>query len=343
MADQQPPEPRILDIALLAGVGTATVDRVLNGRPGVRQATVKRVLAARDALAETGGRPKVLQPPLQGLRLRILLGGPPGFANDILIQHLRAAARNAAVLPLAEFVPRTNPVALADALDACLRDGYDGVLVQPVEHPLVRDAIARLIDSGIPVTAVLTNLPGVAGLNYLGLDNRAAGQTAGRMLGLMCGGVGEVALFCTETLYRSHEERESGLRQILRSAFPGLEPVEVLASHDNPQVCHDLTRDLLRRRPGLAGICNVAAGNRGIERALLDAGRARDVIFIAFNLTPLSRQALISGTMDAVIHQDMGRIAEGAIAALIAHHLHQQVNLPEIPTEVLLRENLRAL
>lgn len=334
--------PRILDIALLAGVGTATVDRVLNGRAGVRPATIERVLAARDALTETGGRPTVLPPLVQGLRLRILLGGPPGFANDILIKHLRTAARNAAVLPLAEFVPRTNPVALADALDTCLRDGCDGVVVQPVEHPLVRDAIARLIDAGIFVTAVLTDLPGMTGLNYLGLDNRAAGQTAGRMLGLMCGGVGEVALYCTETLYRSHEERESGLRQILRSAFPRLEPVEVLASHDNPQVCHDLTRDLLRRRPGLVGICNVAAGNRGIERALLDANRARDVIFVAFNLTPLSRQALIAGTMDAVIHQDMARIANGAIAALIAHHLSQPVILPEIPTEILLRENLRA-
>ena len=341
MTSQTSTDPRILDLALLAGVGTATVDRVLNGRPGVRPATMARVLAARDALAETGGRPVVVPPVVQGLRLRILLGGPPGFANDILIRHLRSAARTANILPVADFVPRTSPVALADALNACLQEGCDGVIVQPVEHPLVRDAIARLIEAGLLVIAVLTDLPGMEGLYYLGLDNRAAGQTAGRMLGLMCGGIGEVALFCTETLYRSHEERESGLRQILRSSFPQLVPVEVLASHDNPQLCHDLTRDLLRRRPGLVGICNVAAGNRGIERALLDANRAKDVIFVAFNLTPLSRQALIVGTMDAVIHQDMARIAEGAVAALIAHHLRQPVSLPEIPTEVLLRENLR--
>ena len=35
---------RIVDIAREAGVSTATVDRVLNRRPGVRETTVQRVL-----------------------------------------------------------------------------------------------------------------------------------------------------------------------------------------------------------------------------------------------------------------------------------------------------------
>jgi LacI family transcriptional regulator len=37
---------RIADVARLAGVSLATVDRVLNQRPGVRAATVQRVLKA---------------------------------------------------------------------------------------------------------------------------------------------------------------------------------------------------------------------------------------------------------------------------------------------------------
>ena len=36
----------IVDIARLADVSTATVDRVLNGRQGVKAATVKRVMKA---------------------------------------------------------------------------------------------------------------------------------------------------------------------------------------------------------------------------------------------------------------------------------------------------------
>ena len=44
------PKPTFSDIAAHAGVGTATVERVLNGRGGVRPATAERVLAAARAL-----------------------------------------------------------------------------------------------------------------------------------------------------------------------------------------------------------------------------------------------------------------------------------------------------
>ena len=42
----RPPLSRITDVAHRAGVSTATVDRVLNRRPGVRPITQQRVLAA---------------------------------------------------------------------------------------------------------------------------------------------------------------------------------------------------------------------------------------------------------------------------------------------------------
>ena len=44
---------RIADVAALSGASTATVDRVLNQRPGVRAATVQRVLAERGLATES--------------------------------------------------------------------------------------------------------------------------------------------------------------------------------------------------------------------------------------------------------------------------------------------------
>ncbi|UUZ75786.1 LacI family DNA-binding transcriptional regulator [Polaromonas sp. P1(28)-13] len=52
----------IADIARHAGVGTATVDRVLNGRPGVNAETVQKVMQAVAALGEPTvlrGRPRL--------------------------------------------------------------------------------------------------------------------------------------------------------------------------------------------------------------------------------------------------------------------------------------------
>ncbi|MES1264889.1 MAG: LacI family DNA-binding transcriptional regulator, partial [Variovorax sp.] len=55
-----PSAPTIADIARQAGVGTATVDRVLNRRPGVNAETVQKVM---QVVAELGapqqpGRPR---------------------------------------------------------------------------------------------------------------------------------------------------------------------------------------------------------------------------------------------------------------------------------------------
>ena len=45
------PKPTVNDIARVAGVSLATVDRVLNARPGVRDVTIEKV---NKAIAELG-------------------------------------------------------------------------------------------------------------------------------------------------------------------------------------------------------------------------------------------------------------------------------------------------
>ena len=42
-----------------------------------------------------------------------------------------------------------------------------------------------------------------------------------------------------------------------------------------------------------------------------------DLVYVAFNLTPLTSEALLKGTMDAVVHQDMAVSARTALGALI--------------------------
>ena len=332
--------PRVADIALLAGVGTATVDRVLHGRAHVRAATRARVEAALRELAASGGRPHVVAPPPPGMALRAFLGGQPGFANDILARSLRHHAREAGIAMGVEFVLRREVAGLAGALAACARDGTTGVIVQPVGHPLVRDAIAALIGAGVPVTAILSAPPSLPGLGYVGLDNHAAGRLAGRIAALLCGGRGQIACL-TSSAYRSHEAREAGLRAILQDRFPALELVATVATDDDPAACRRETGALLARHPGLSGLVSLAAGNRGIERALIDAGRAGRTHFVSFNLTPLTRAGLLSGHVSAVIHQDMGRIARRAIRQLIAAHRGGAPGPALVPAELILRENLR--
>lgn len=334
-------KPRIVDIALQARVSTATVDRVLNGRPGVKSKTVNKVRDAVEWLAKSGDRPTVVASTLKGITIDVLLAGGPGFANEILMREMHRASRSAGVRLNARFAPRANVAALKEALEECAARGSDGVIAQPIEHRLIRDAILGIVGKGVPVVCALTTLPGVDILAYSGLDNRAAGRAGGLLLGHLCGRKGKVAVFMSDMLYRSHEERESGARSVLRTDFPLIEVLPSINTRDSPDTCYLAMQSLMKQHPDLAGIINLGGGNRGIEKALLEAGKGSEIAYVAFNLTPLTRKALLDGTIDAVVHQDMGKLSRRAIDAIVGYHGGKQPETSYIPAEIIMRENIR--
>jgi len=332
---------RIIDIALQAGVSTATVDRVLNDRPGASDKMKARVREAMQWLDKATVRPIVVPTVTTDISIDVLIADKAGFANDILTHELRRVAADRGISLRMSYPRRLDPFALADALHKCIKKKSDGVIVQSLDHPAVREAVEELRDTGVTVVSILTSLPGAQTLGYVGLDNRAAGRTAGLLMGRCCHSAGKVAVFWGGALYRGHEEREFGFRTILRGEFPHLDVLTVNQGQDDPTVNYQMTKVLLESHSDLCGIYNVGAGNRGIEKALLESGRQGEISYIAFNLTPLTKQALLTGVMDAVIHQDMGKAAGMAVEAIIHNATNRPVNFSPIPIEVIIRENVR--
>ncbi len=341
VAEEMRSRARIIDIALQAGVSTATVDRVLNRRPGVRQKTIDRVEEAIRSLERSVKRPAVIPSIAADLTVDVVIAGGAGFANEVLTDALRQAARARGVGLRFAFPPRMNPYALNAALEGCHKNASAGVIVQPIEYPTVRDAIARLTGAGTAVVCVLTDLPGLETLGYVGLDNRAAGRTAGLLMGRFCRARGKVGMFWGGHFYRSHEEREIGFRSVLRDEFPDLTLLDAVEGMDDPARIYPQACKMLAEHPDLTGIYNIGGGNRGIEKALIESGRKDEVAYIAYNLTPLTRQALLTGVMDAVIHQDMSRAAAMALDAIVNHSVRRPVTIERVPVEVILRENIR--
>ncbi|MFK7945723.1 MAG: LacI family DNA-binding transcriptional regulator, partial [Paracoccaceae bacterium] len=74
-------KPTVNDIARVAGVSLATVDRVLNDRPGVRSVTIERV---NKAIAELGYVRDAAAASLARRRFRTLLFILPETSNEVV-------------------------------------------------------------------------------------------------------------------------------------------------------------------------------------------------------------------------------------------------------------------
>ena len=152
---------------------------------------------------------------------------------------------------------------------------------------------------------------------------------------------GSVALFTGGNVYRNHEEREVGFRSIIRDEFPELKLLPDCLGYDDPEKIYAFTQRLLAEEKDLIGLFNVGSGNRGIERALLESARAKEITYIAVNFTPLTRQALVQGTIDAVLHQNMNYTAKAALRAIIDHSGGRAADFEPTYLEIITRENLK--
>lgn len=73
-----------------------------------------------------------------------------------------------------------DPHQIADTLGALDPAKVDGVAIMAPESPQVRDAKARLTQRGIEAAAFLSGQITMADEVFVGIDNHAAGATAGR-------------------------------------------------------------------------------------------------------------------------------------------------------------------
>ena len=315
-------KPTVHDIARSAGVSLATVDRVLNARPGVRSATREKVEQAIAALGYVRDLAAANLAKGRTYRFSFIL---PANDNSFMIglrREVEAAIERSSVerarIDIVE-IPAFDAGALVTALDAMLAERPDGVALVAVDAPEVRAAVGRLVDAGMAIVTLVSDLGASGRHHYAGIDNIAAGRTAANLMGRFLSKVdGRVGVLAGSMLVRDHRERLEGFLSVLSEDFPQVAILPVIEARDDPGLAEASIREALRRHVGLNGIYSLGAGNRGLIRALREVDPERRPVVIAHELTGSTRQALVDGTIDAVLNQDAGHEVRSAIRVLKA-------------------------
>ena len=339
--------PTIHDVAREAGVSLSTVDRVLNERDGVRQNTKTRVQEAIDKLGFQRNLAAANLSRKRRYRLAFILpDGPNAFMRTLeedLCEAASAAVRDLTSIETIKKVPPFDAGALADLLRMLDPETLDGVAIVATDATVVRIAVRELRARGIAVITLVSDLPGSERQGFIGIDNVQAGRTAGSLLGRFCRGrQGRIAMVTGSMLVRDHAERRLGFEQVLRTEFPEQSLIAPLEGFDDKDRVREQLAAKLAEDPEVIGVYSMGAGNRGIAEALAELSGERAISVVAHELTRFSREALLDGTFDAVLHQNSRREVESAIR-LLREILDGQTDTsrPEpIGIEIFMRDNL---
>ncbi len=303
----------IPQIAEAAGVSTATVDRVLNNRPGVGQATVERVRGAMESLGAVSpvrGRPRASQ----GFKFAFVLpAARRGFFDlvDRVIAQSAGDFRHKHITELTHRISADDGSAFAAQL-AKLTD-VDGIALLAPDTPLAKVAINELVRSGVHVVTIFSDVAGSQRETYIGVDNKGAGRTAGLLIGreLAHQASSRCALFSPNSRYASETDRMVGFEQVLQERQERGEPIEVLRFNNLPEGEEDARQFALAHLPAAAGpgslnaVYSVGPGSYGLCRALAEHGYDPTLTVAIHDLLEVHRNLLMSHAATYVLHQDV--------------------------------------
>jgi LacI family transcriptional regulator len=338
-------KPTMHDVANVAGVSLATVDRVINDRPNVRERTRQKVIVAierlgfsRDISAANLARQRIYQfdfivpdndnPFMKALRREIAAARERSRFERTIIELIDA--------------PAFDEGALEAALEEALARRPDGVAFVAVDSDRIRAVARRLMAAGVGVVTLVSDVANDARDHYVGIDNVAAGCTVAGLLGRFIGERrGAVAVMTGSLSLRDHRDRLEGFRSVMQAECPTLEILAPLEGRDDPEVVKRLVSRLMSEREDLVGLYSIGAGNDGLVSALAQNER-RPRFVVAHELDATTAKALREGLIDAILAQDAGHEIRSAIRVLRADADHRSVIPAEerIRIDILLKYNL---
>ena len=342
--------PTTRDLAKAAGVSLATVDRVLNDRTGVREDTVRRVS---DAIERIGFSRNISAANLARSRSYRFLFLLPRTGDQFLTELLAriaeanlgfaAEATRAAVAQIHE----NDPHQIANFLGALDPETVDGVAIMVPESPQVRDAKARLGQRGIEAVSFIsgqtTSGQIIAGEDFVGIDNHAAGATAGRLMGRFSDRSPGKILVVAETMRsRDSLERRLGFDEVINADFAHLTVLPSLETRGEPERTDRIIRASFASNPDILGVYILSSEARVTLQTVTQLTATGHRPVIAHERTPFTEAALLSKQIDALITQDSGHLVRSAIRILRARCDRREVlaSQEKIRIEILIAENL---
>jgi len=309
-------------IAEIAGVSRGTVDRALNNRPGVNEATRKKILSIAERLRYVPNRAgKALSTAGRTLSIGIVLNCVDNpFYDDIIagIEACRAAYKD---FDIDFHYHRLKGYSALEQLDALRKlEDVQIILISPLNEPEVTAKINSLTENGAAVITLNSDIEYSKRLLHVGCNYHASGCTAAGILGLTLGS-GTVGIVTGSLRMLGHRQRVKGFLEELGLRFPNIKNAWLIENNDDDKKSYDAVKNRLSKEPAISAVYFCAGGVFGGVNAIQEVLSSALPIIIACDDIPQTLELVKSGQIMATICQEPFRQGYEAMRLALEYHI----------------------
>jgi LacI family transcriptional regulator len=319
----------VKEIAIQAGLSTATIDRVLNKRPNVSPQTVARVSAA---VSELEAQETQLTARGRRMFFDFVIEAPTRFSREVQHAAEQVLTQVGAAVCRLRFLTQEimDDADVIKALVRIAKRGSHGVCLKARDTPAIRAAVNRLVASGIPVVTLVTDVQKSGRIAYVGLDNQSAGRTAAYLISIALDDVpGTVLTVRSNDRFLGEEERETAFAMTLATLRPDLRVIDVSGGSGVHYETSRLLGGIVDTLQDLKAVYSVGGGNRTILDTLRQ-NRLQPSIYVAHDLDQDNRALIKEGYLNFVLHHDLKADIQNVFQALL--HTHKLVPVGPVQT-----------
>ncbi|MDE2383011.1 MAG: LacI family DNA-binding transcriptional regulator [Alphaproteobacteria bacterium] len=298
----------IAEIMRETGLSRATVDRALNGRGRVHARTreaiehsIRKLQSPRGLAAQNGPKADIV--------LRLGRG---------MMSEMRAAWEGQKPDGTFHDLYQAQEAQTLEVVGKLCADASRPLILTVKNSDRLSDVLVAARRRGKRIITMISDVAREARDHFVGIDNRAAGQTAAFLIGRALGDrPSSVGVVVGDIAFRGHEDREIGFRTALRAHFPRIVLAGEAQGEDHQDLTQQAVAKMIDQHPGLAAIYNVGGGNKGLANALQAAGLSRHVIVVGHEVNYITAALLKDASMDyAIAASPAAQLAE---ALRVAH------------------------
>lgn len=334
----------IKEIAVMAGVHRATVDKVLHHRPGVSDAVRSKVQRIID---EVGYESNILGKALKYQKQKIVIAAVllevdalPEIKRGIESAYQDFKNFN---VEIEYYIVKYGEVGeQADILALLAKKECAGVIVSPMYHNLVQDAMKLLKQADIPVVTVnVDSYAQTDRLCFIGQDMEKAGAVAARMMDIFLHHRGKVAIIGSSDELLSVKKRELSFRRHLALQRTDIVLLPSIDTHENPVVAFsESLRVINQYEPNALFVTGGCV--QEVCRAVKVSGRT-DLVIICFERYPEIEAFLEDGMIDCTISSDLVLQGYESVKTIFEFFMYDRQPKQDaiyMPIGIVLRENL---